>query len=688
MSWVKIAGWVWRSLVTLLAAWILWNACVEFFNIAWGEGTWLGQFSAKLGPAFFVLALACGVIFIAIILSLWWPAKIRPLFQRFAKYRDRLGWWRWLFLAAFLAYLMWLAQYSYWGGVLTGTHLRLLLLLSLISVSGALITRDQEQLIRLPDLATGALLVAAVFYLGGNFTWVDRYPFSHSWSEGNRIWDYSALFGRRLYKYPPDQPIFAFIDLGRQSLWGLPFLIPGITIQGMRLWDALVITIPYAMLGWIALQRFRSHTTLWLLGGVWAFVFLSQGPIYTPLVISAILVAIAWRRPLWLALPLIALAGYYAQLARFTWMFAPALWAGMIYFADKPLESKATSWRVWALTAAAVLAGLAGGVLIPKMITGSASLAIPVTDTFIEREIGASEELISVSGLTHAVTRQPLLWDRLLPNPTFYPGILLGLILASVPLVLLLVHLVRSRRWPLDWLRGAAVVVILLLFLGVGLVVSVKIGGGSNLHNLDMFLIGLVFAAALAWRAGGFQTLVNLGEEKLWVQWLVVVMMGIYAYPPVLGARPLTLPSQDKVEKALTTIQEEVQNASLQGEVLFMDQRQLLTFGYVPNIPLVPDYEKKYLMDNALSDNQALFEKFYKDLAQQRFSLIISEPLRARTREGEHHFRDENNAWVKWVSAPILCYYKPLVTFREVKVQLLEPRRGTTHCPELPIPLP
>jgi hypothetical protein len=530
--------------------------------------------------------------------------------------------------------------------------------------------------------------VAAVFYLGSNFTWVDNYPFSHSWSEGNRIWDYSVLFGRGLYNYPPDQPIFAFIDLGRQSLWGLPFLIPGITIQGMRLWDALVITIPYAILGWIALQRFRNHTILWLLGGVWAFVFLSAGPIYTPLVISAILVAIAWRRPLWLALPLIVLAGYYAQLARFTWMFAPALWAGMVYFADRPLENKATSWRVWAITAAGVLAGLVGGVVIPKMISSSASPAIPVTDTFIEREIGASEELISVSGLTHALTRQPLLWDRLLPNPTYYPGILLALIMATLPLVLLLIYLVSSRRWPLDRLRGMAVVFILLLFLGVGLVVSVKIGGGSNLHNLDMFLIGMVFAAALAWRAGGYQTLAHLGDEKLWVQWLVVVMMAIYAYPPVLGARPLKLPSQDKVDKALTTIQEEVQDASQQGEVLFMDQRQLLTFGYVPNIPLVPDYEKKFLMDNSLSDNQALFEKFYKDLAEQRFSLIISEPLRARTREGDHHFSDENNAWVKWVSAPILCYYKPLVTFREVKVQLLVPRQGTTYCPELPIPLP
>jgi hypothetical protein len=490
-----------------------------------------------------------------------------------------------------------------------------------------------------------------------------------------------------LYNYPQNQPIFAFIDLGRQSLWGLPFLLPGITIQGVRLWDALVITFPYALLGWIAFQRFRNHTTLWLLGGVWAFVYLSQGPIYTPLVLSAILVAIAWRRPLWLALPLIALAGFYAQLARFTWMFAPALWAGMVIFADETPWTKPMTRRGWTAALSGVLAGVLGGFIIPRLVNSSSGAIVQVTDTFIEREVGTTGSLISISGLTHVLTRQPLLWERLLPNPTYYPGVLLALIFTTLPLVLLLIHLVNTRRWQLDRLRGAFVLAILLLFLGIGLIVSVKIGGGSNLHNMDMFMIGMVFAAALAWKAGGYQVLSQLGREAVWVQWLVVVMMAILAYPPVLGARPPKLPSPDKVETALERIQEEVQGASQQGEVLFMDQRQLLTFGYVPRIPLIPDYEKKYLMDNALSDNQTIFEKLYADLARQRFALIVSEPLHTGIRESEYHFGDENNAWVKWVSTPILCYYKPLVTFREVRVQLLVPP-GFTECPELPISAP
>jgi hypothetical protein len=53
-------------------------------------------------------------------------------------------------------------------------------------------------------------------------------------------------------------------------------------------------------------------------------------------------------------------------------------------------------------------------------------------------------------------------------------------------------------------------------------------------------------------------------------------------------------------------------------------------------------------------------------------------------RESEYHFGDENNAWVKWVAGPILCYYKPLVTFKDVKVQLLTPREDAGDCPDIP----
>jgi len=140
------------------------------------------------------------------------------------------------------------------------------------------------------------------------------------------------------------------------------------------------------------------------------------------------------------------------------------------------------------------------------------------------------------------------------------------------------------------------------------------------------------------------------------------------------------LPTESEIDFALQTIQQEVDKAKLQGDVLFLDQRQLLTFGYIKDVPLIPDYEKKLLMNQALSGDATYFDGFYADLAAQRFSLIISEPLHTPIQDTSFQFGEENNAWVKWVSGPILCYYEPLTTIKTVRVQLLIPKKITTDC--------
>jgi hypothetical protein len=82
-------------------------------------------------------------------------------------------------------------------------------------------------------------------------------------------------------------------------------------------------------------------------------------------------------------------------------------------------------------------------------------------------------------------------------------------------------------------------------------------------------------------------------------------------------------------------------------------------------------------MNEALSGNQAYFDGFYEDLKNHRFALIVSEPLRkSMANEEIRNFAEENNAWVYWVSKPLLKYYKPKVTYDEVGVQLLIPREN------------
>ena len=129
-----------------------------------------------------------------------------------------------------------------------------------------------------------------------------------------------------------------------------------------------------------------------------------------------------------------------------------------------------------------------------------------------------------------------------------------------------------------------------------------------------------------------------------------------------------------KVEKTLATIRQAVDEAKSRGEVLFLDQRQLLTFGYIRDVQLVPDYEKKYMMDQAMGENAAYFAGFEKDLKAHRFSLIISDIQKISYQDQDRAFSEENNAYVRWVSKLLLKYYEPVYSQKDTGVMLLEPK--------------
>jgi hypothetical protein len=220
---------------------------------------------------------------------------------------------------------------------------------------------------------------------------------------------------------------------------------------------------------------------------------------------------------------------------------------------------------------------------------------------------------------------------------------------------------------------------------------------------MDMFLIGLLFAAVIAWERGGREWLLKVDLSPLWLRIVLLFMISLPALQSLRdmrsynfaedASRLVTLtdaynedaldmyPSKDVADAALSTVQQEVALARSQnGQVLFLDQRQLLTFGFVEDVPLIPQYDKKLLMNQALSSDTKYFKAYYADLAAKRFALILSEPLRKPVKDSSYQFGEENNAWVKWVSIPTLCYYEPKVTLDEVGVQLLVPKADTSDC--------
>ncbi|NMB53964.1 MAG: hypothetical protein GYA15_04615 [Leptolinea sp.] len=518
--------------------------------------------------------------------------------------------------------------------------------------------------------ASGMVVVATtIFVIGDWMTGVSDYPFSMTWSEGNRFWDYSIMFGMNRYINPSGQTVVPFLEAGRQFLWALPFIFPFIGIRGMRLCNVIIWVLPPLVLGWTAI--FRSSTFkkewIWQVGfGLWCFLFLSQGPIYSPLVICAIAVVIALRQKnLPLAIVLVAAASYYARISRWTWMYAPGLWAGMLSLIELQEPTfKNGRWKELIRPVILGLSGLAGAELLPYLIT------------LISNGLIASEGSITVAVIDSFDFRQPMLWDRLFPNPTYSPGILLGFLWVGGPLLLFLIWLAVKRYWKPNWMQIAALVVIIGTFSVIGLIISVKIGGGSNLHNLDLLWLTLALLTAWVFRDWLSRGLPGLHEIKS----LLAVFCLAMVFPTtsmIQYGEPYGMPSDYFADSSLEKLREEVMAASKEGEVLFMDQRQLLTFGYIKDVPLIAEYEKKLVMDQALSGNQAYFDAFYADLQKHRFSMIVSEPLRkAMADEDIRNFAEENNSWVYWVSRPLLKYYKPKVTYDEVGVQLLVPREN------------
>ena len=621
--------------------------------------------SGRIPPSFLAYCLFALAGTAAFLVQTWASNWFLPFNTR----RARLGRLRWLGMVvlAFLPVLFF--TYSDWSAVFVGTWLRAMLVLvflgcmTWISAGGAKRSWDWVGLL-VSLLVFGSILVLFTYFRN-----VVDYPFTRSWSEGNRLWDYSVLFGQHLYLYPADKPIPAYIDIGRQSLWGLPFLFGSPSILQMRLWDAIVWTLPCLLLGWALIRPRKGHLAAWFLFGLWALVFLNQGPIYSPLVLAAVLVALVRRQPILLAAVVVLLAGIYARYTRYTWLFAPGMWAAMVWMLQAPLGGHTALWKRWYPAVVVALGGVTGGLIVPEVLN------------LIWRRLygvpfqigGANLAEISLTSVSGNISRQPLLFDRLWPNQTYSLGIIFGLLLAAGPLVLLLAGLAWKGGWRTVWWQKCAVVLPMLAFLGVGLVASVKIGGGSNLHNLDMFLIGLLFLAALGWEYLSARWGDNPAAFPGWAKGLLVLALVVPFVQPLLGLNPTVLPNPVKWQDALGGTRDAAVAAAKEGEVLFIDQRQLLTFGYVKGVPLVPDYEKKYMMDQAMANNDDYFAGFNRDLAAHRFKLIISEPLFPNFQGDHYTFGNENDAWVKYISIPVLCYYKPAATYEGI-TQLLVPR--------------
>ena len=690
-------GWWYRSLVMLLCTvfitWLFSHPSGKVFSL---KGlisavvifsTIFIVFNELQNAASFIISPAWGVddrrslvlllaflVFLLLAYFLWES----NLLKRFASSHTWLHKLRWLLAIILSIFFSWISLSSFLYLFLFGWWYRALVILFCIAIISWLFSDPNTKGFTFNGLLSAILIFSAICVLINDLQTVSSYPFSLSWSEGNRLWDYSIPYGSNRYIFPPNQRIPFYTSYGFASLWGLPFLFPNTSITLVRLWNVILNNLPYFIFGLVLFFKKRHSTDTWLLLALWTYLFLKGGPIFAPLVLTAILVALSRKSPLWLAIILVAVAGYYASESRFTWVFAAGMWAALVAFLDlspeKPLSNPKRWWRAIILGATGIITGY----LMPKSIDDAIVAFFTRNSgsvTEVGKVVGSIANSVSLSGLGDIIGRQPLLWNRLLPNTTYPPGILLGLIIAVAPLILFLFLLAKKIPQKLDIWQKLLLFGELTAFLIVGLVISLKIGGGADLHNLDMFLIALVFVAALLFHAGGFLPLANINSQGRFFKFALLLVVLFASVPRILDIKAIQIPPSIQSSTYLQNIQDAVDQHS-ESEILFIDQRQLLTFGFINNVPLVPDYEKKLLMDMALADDADYFAKYISDLQDHRFSLILTEPAYVRFFNDDlaGRFRSEDDLWVKWVIVPLVCNYEPVEVEMIKGISMLIPR--------------
>jgi hypothetical protein len=172
-------------------------------------------------------------------------------------------------------------------------------------------------------------------------------------------------------------------------------------------------------------------------------------------------------------------------------------------------------------------------------------------------------------------------------------------------------------------------------------------------------------------------------ESELKIRSLPTLALG--ALIPILFLILLLSPypkyDQTKNENAYRQLVQTVNEMGKKGPVLFINERQLVTFGDV-QVPLVADYEAVTLMEMAMSNNQAYLNRFYGDLKSHRFAAIVAAKQNEVIKE-TGPLVEENNAWNSRVSPYLLCYYHPVLTVEPQgnRLEIYVPTTDVTQCP-------
>jgi hypothetical protein len=504
------------------------------------------------------------------------------------------------------------------------------------------------------SLMIAAMVSAIAHLLLVNFSSVTDYPFALGWSETSRYYYPSLFLSEKIYGQRLPWPI---LHPSLHLLLVPPYFFNA-PIWFHRLWQVLMRLLLTGAVIPVLMRRLKIGNRMlrWFVGA-WTFLYLSMGPIYFHLLVPVIIILLGYRdgnnKRNWINL---VLASIWSGLSRLNWYPMPGMLMAALYLLETPYRNKGIRYLI--KPAIWLVFGTALAFLTQRVYIGLSG--VPNSDFF------------------YTSLSSDLLWYRLLPNASYWLGVLPGILIASLPMWIVLFLVVRSGL--ADWhplrlgLLGAAT---LALFVG-GIFVSMKIGGGVDIHNLDAYLAMLL--VVVSYLLFGRYLSENGSVGRLIVlPWQVAALLVVvpvwFAIQNTGGFvrydEARTLAVLDKI-KSLTE--------TTTGEVLFITQRHLVATHKL-DVPMIPEYEREELMEMAMGKNQAYLNIFRTDMENQRFAMIVVDILRYRLLGSNYPFGEENNAWVQRAMKPILCNYREKVVFPEDQIAIYVPQDGERVCP-------
>lgn len=528
------------------------------------------------------------------------------------------------------------------------------LILHLASLLGAFFLSARQAAPRwLFNFLFGLIVFSFIYQVMASLPALSLTPFSRGWSEGTRYYHASLFLSERYYdlSLPP-----FYQDLSRYVLEVIPLLLPHPSLWLERFWETLLeFLLPALTVGFL-LRRLSlprvSHRAFWLALFLWGTLFLLQGPVYFYLLFAAIPL-LAFFRPDGILPSVLALlvASIWAGISRVNWLPIPAMLAVALYLLERPI-GKLSLIRYLLPPAVYTVLGLVTAYVARQWYLGFAQ---------------ASPEMFNIA------FQSPMLWYRLFPSSLNAWGILPSGLVMILPLALFLLAHLRGRGAGWHPIRIIGLGLILFVLLAGGFLVSAKIGGGNNLHNLDGFLtLALTVGFYLLFDRFMPDIAPPSLPQSISCLTVTLLVLGVTVFT-VSQAYP-ALPSMDRHEASLTSLQQLVDEAVADGgQVLFITQRHLLTFDLITGVPLVPEYDNIDLMEFAMTNYRPSIDKFHADISAHKYALIIAPIPPGQLQTREDAFGEENNAWLKRVSIPMLREYDVLATFPEGDFVVLVP---------------